>query len=774
MQHSDFTAWQLAYVAPQALTTPDDITTMNLEWRAAEVPGSVQTSAFGLPLEELYQRDNIEKVRWMEEMYWVYRTEFVTPYVDVDEEVIIQFLGIDYQCRIYLNGRFVCAHEGMFTPVEIPLYGTTGKDELLVLILPFADTRLNTQSMKARYSFGSGWDFAPKMQSRGIWDDAGIIVREKLRATHAWVQTRLDNQQRADVTINVELSEVVAYGEITVSLDSVTRTFPIVQTNRLAIPLNISSPTLWWPNGLGVANLVELCLVLQVTGRNTVPFAARVGLRAVERVAAAGQGAEDIPLQLVVNHRKIFLKGVNWVPLDSCSGSITTARYRLFLQQFKDAGVNLVRVWGGGLKEKDAFYAIADELGLMVLQEFPLACEKLIRTQEFISLLAREVTAIIQALRAHPSVVIWSGGNELFHYWDLMDSGSERMAKAIELEGDWLAYSQNREWRGGGDTYDEPALALMGELCARQDGSRPYQLTSAMEGEGEAHGIWTWDPTIGDHRFRDSDTLYDFWLNANQHLYSESSVSSIANLETISEVLGEESHAYPDKKDPIWQLHHAFHAAWDNLPDLWLDLPSTEQLFGKLADLDRLVLANQWMQGEGGRFLIEELRRKMPHTCGIIWWGVNEPWPGLAGNALIDYYGRPKLGWQFIATAFKPTILSLRYPHCVARRVKPELWISHDGVLPFSGRYEVDARNLTTGETDHYAGRIASEPYTSQLIRTLLPIRLHAGTHAHITCRLYDGDTLLQQNDYLFASNEDTIPFDATMLGLIKELYTGE
>ena len=89
----------------------------------------------------------------------------------------------------------------------------------------------------------------------------------------------------------------------------------------------------------------------------------------------------------------------------------------------------------------------------------------------------------------------------------------------------------------------------------------------------------------------------------------------------------------PEKDDPIWRLHHAFTAAWDQLPDLWLDIPSTEKLFGKLTELETLVLANQWMQGEGARFLIEELRRKMPHTCGVIWWGVNEPWPGLAGNA---------------------------------------------------------------------------------------------------------------------------------------------
>jgi len=766
------TRWDIAYIPCDQFTTYSSAVAAVTDWREVALPCSIQTSPFGLPLEQLYQRDRIDSVRWMEDAYWLYRTTFTRPQCNADEEAVYQFLGVDYHCQIWLNGRQVIDHEGMFSTIEVPLTQLGEQNELVVLILPFTAGKGAPEDMKARYSIGYGWDFAPKLQSRGIWDDAGIVVRPKLHIASAAVETHLRNQQRADALIRVTLSEPVAAGEIVVELDGVQRTFPVIDTDRLALPLNIPSPTLWWPNGMGEAKLVDLHIELRVDGRTTLPYTRRVGLRALDRVACPGQGVEDIPLQLLVNNTPVFLKGVNWVPLDACPGSITEDRYRTFLQQFKDAGVNCIRVWGGGLKEKEAFYRLADEMGLMIMQEFPFACQPLSRSEHFLRLLTQEGSAIIRQLAAHPSVVIWSGGNELHNYWDQLDSGTERMATAIAALEEMLTFTpDNREWHAGSDRYDEPAQALMGHLCASLDGSRPYQLTSAMEGEGEVHGIWTWDPVIGDHRFRDYDTLYAYWLDANQHLYSECSVSSIANLETIKDVLDTPAPHYPDKTDPIWKMHHAFHGAWDHLPDLWLDLPSTEALFGKLTDLETLVLANQWMQGEGGRFLIEELRRKMLHTCGIIWWGINEPWPGLAGNAMIDYFGRPKLGMQFMANAYQPTILSLRYPHCVARRIKPELWISHDGRRPFDGSYEVQVHNLKTGETDEYAGAISCAGYTSNFIRTLIPIRLYQGTRAHIACRLFSAGVLIHKNDYLFASNEDAVPFDETMVAVLKRLY---
>jgi beta-mannosidase len=762
------TAWQLTHAPLPVAWTAADLGRLSLDWRDAVVPGSIQHSAFGVPVPALYVGDRLEAVRWMEAEHWIYRTQVDVPALPPGREAVYSFAGIDYTSTLLLDGEIVRQHEGMFAPVEISL--CPGRHELLVILAPCDPN--DPETLKAGYSVGRGWDFAPQLQSRGLWDDAYLLVRDTVRVTGVAVDTALQSPQRADVLVRTEFSTRIANGTLQVTLDGVTRAFPLINTDQVVVPLNIPSPTLWWPNGQGTPALVELRLDLQVAGVVTSPFVARVGLRSLERIPCDGQGGEDLPLQLLVNHRKVFLKGVNWVPLDACPGSITPARYRTFLTQFQAAGVNCIRVWGGGLRERAAFYALADELGLMVMQEFPLACRSVPRSPHFLTLLTQECTAIIRALRAHPCVVIWSGGNELYHYWDAVDSGTPEMAAVVEKIRTQFAFAPDeRIWQGGAARYDEPGLALMGELCARLDPGRPFQLTSAMEGEGEVHGIWTWNPRVGDHRFRDFPDCYAYWLAAGQHLYSECSLSAIANLETIRAVCATPTPALPDPADPIWRLHHAFGAAWDHLPDLWLDLPSTEALFGPLADLEELIFANQWMQAEGARFLIEELRRKIGRTCGVIWWGVNEPWPGLAGNALIDYFGRPKLGWHALATAFQPTILTLRYQHCVARRIKPELWLSHDGAAPFTGRYQVTLTDLATGAEDRYAGAVCCEPYRALYLKTLLPLRMPAGTRAHAHCELWSAEECIHTNDYLFASAEDAVPFDAALRARMRALW---
>lgn len=769
-------SWQLAHCGIADISDPQ--AWERLDWRDTAVPSNVQLSPFGFPADKLYASNRIEEVSWMNNRYWLYRTSLQLPDITNDEEALLIFQGVDYACSVYVDGRHALDHEGMFSGIEVRLpegdkqTGSTLRD-IVVLIHPFVPGAEPYETLKARYGMGKGWDFAPQLAPLGIWDDVSLVVRPKLRIASVYTQTSLANQQRAEVTVFVELSAPIAYGMFTVRLDGHARQFPLVNAGKVSLPLAIKSPRLWWPNGCGAPSLVQFEVELEADGHVAAYFAGSVGLRSVEQVPCRGQGLEDTPLQLRINGRSLFIKGVNWVPADACPASMTPERYRLFLEKFQEAGVNLVRVWGGGLREKSAFYEIADELGLMIIQEFPLACQIIARTERFYKLLAREGEAIIRSLRHHPSVVVWSGGNEHYHYWDAVDSGTETMERTKPVVKKLFGIeADNREWVAGAAGYDEPALSLLGELCARHDGTRPYRITSALEGEGEVHGIWNWNPRIGDHRYRDYASLYDFWLQAGKHLYSEASVSSIANMQTIRDVLEEQKPALPVVSDPVWRQHHAFAAAWDGLDDLWLDLPSTAALFGPPDSLEELVFANQWMQAEGCRFMIEELRRKTDTACGIIWWGVNEPWPGLAGNALIDYYGRPKLGWSFLKNAFRPTILTLRYGNCITRAVKSELWICHDGADSFSGSYEIRVTDTGSGEQMSYEGAVHCGAGSAQYIKTLPRNPVSAGSLLHIRCRLFaTPPNEVHCNDYIFGPAGAHAPLGGGQLQYMRNLF---
>lgn len=726
------------------------------EWHAVSVPSAVQHTFYGMPAEQLYQLDRVEKLGDTNH-YYLYKTSFTTPSAAEHQEISYRFEGIDYSYAIYLNGCLVLEREGMFSAAELPLQPKTAY-ELLVVVKPFFETRALPENVKCRMTAGYGWDFAPKIMTAGIWNEAGLVIREKTYIKNIKLSTKLFSPGRAEVSITVALSGPTQNGRILVKIADVERTFQLTADTEPVLRFTLNNPRLWWPNGMGEPYLYDLSLTLVHDGGEDT-LTAKVGLRTVERTLCEGQSPYDTPCQYLINGQKVFLKGANWVPMDACLGSIDDSRYELFLTQFKTANFNCIRVWGGGIKERKRFYDLADEMGLMVIQEFPLSCQNISESGRFLALLEQEVTAYIEELQFHPCIILWTGGNEHFHFWQAVNSGTPVMNKIKEqIKLLFNIADDNREWRGGADKDQHAALNLMAGLTDKMDAARPFNVTSAMEGEGEAHGIWTWNPVIGDHRFRDFATLYDYWRSAEQSFYSECSVPSMANLDTLKWVFDSETPPKADPNNPIYRLHHGFDAAWDSA-DTWIDLPSMEKLFGTELTVQQQVAASHWMQAEGARFLIEELRRKTGRTSGVLWWGINEPWPSLGGNTVVDYFGRPKPALKAMANSFKPVILSLRYTNCVLRSFVPELWVSNDRNLPFNGSYRVSVTDEAGKLTDQYSGRISCGGYQSLPIRTLTPIDLPAGSLLTARLTLSDESGILHENEYEFASAHSEIPY---------------
>ena len=732
-------------------------------WKAVTVPGNVQTSPFGLPRKELYRGTRVLEAQWMQERLWVYRCSLPVPKAAGDETVRLVFAGLEYAYEVRINGKTRAAGEGMFHAVVIPLDDAQGQRiEVEVRLAPPARTRAeHLETTKAQFS--RGWDFTPELRTVGIWDDVWLEITPRLRVEEAYIETRLQNSQRALVTVHADLSEAVESGWANIALCGARRRVPLLGGKRLTAFIEIHSPELWWPNGLGKPSLHELTIRLEVEGRKTERFAQKVGLREVGRIPARGQRPTDIPLQFTINGVPFFINGMNWVPTDACVGEITAAQVDRPLKLFQAGGVNLVRVWGGGLREKSPFYQKCDALGLLVFQEYPIACG-IGHSEAYFRQLQAEARHIARTLRRHPSVFLFSGGNENYFYFHMLDSDEPRLKAAFDL----LALAEGvippkekitREWIAGmAKRYDEPVHLILGGVTADEAPHCLYQNTSAMEDEGEVHGTWTWNPRIGDHRYRGFDTLYDYWRAADQHLYSESSVSSIANRETIREVTGSRSDRLPDFDDPTWKLHHAFNGAWDKHRDIWVDLPSTEEVFGPITSLDELVILNQYLQGEGGRFMIEEMRRKQPTAAGLIWWGANEPWPGLGGNALIDYFGRPKLSWPMVTNAFSPVIVSLRYEAIRPRVLRGELWLSCNAPGGFAGRYDAEVADSTGAMIDTYAGACRINYLQSVPLRRLTHVPMDPTARVTVKTRLFDAnEKLVHENLYLFGTIREAV-----------------
>lgn len=752
--------WELTHADPDAFAS-GKIPSAS-EWRPANVPGNVQTSPFGMPTAELYRRDNVRTVQWMEARAWIYRRALDVPAPPPEHEVRLRFEGLDYRYRVLIADEIVLDDEGMFHPVLIPL-DRWALQRVTVAVLfapPPVAAEAHRETTKAQ--FARGWDFAPTLRTVGIWDDVALEILPKLRVEDVHVETRLQNRQRALVTVRAEFSARIAQGVATIELAGVRRALPLFDADGFTALVEVPASRLWWPNGLGAPTLHELTIALEAPGQTVPLFRRRVGLREVGRRPAAGQRPEDIPLQFTVNGLPFFIQGMNWVPPDACPGEICDRHYDGILERFHAGHVNLVRVWGGGLCEKRRFYERCDELGLLVMQEYPVACG-MGRTPAFHRQLQREARAIARKLRRHASVFLFTGGNENYHYWDMLDSDDPALqaaARAAEKAVNAGAPFAHREWLCGATArYEEPAHVLLGGVTAELAPGCLYQNTSAMDGEGEVHGIWTWNPRIGDHRYRMFATQHAYWRSADQHLYSEASVACIANAQTIRDVLGDAAaDALPSPDDPLWRMHHGFAAAWDVLRDNWLDLPSTEELFGPIISLRELVALNQYLQIEGGRFMIEELRRKQPRATGVIWWGANEPWPGLAGNALIDWYGRPKPTWAAVANAFASTILSLRYEELRPRALRAELWLSCNAPGGFAGQYEVALTDGAGAMRDRFTGSCEARYGESSPLLRLPRTPLARGDWLEARTRLCDrAGTLLHENCYWFGQFRDKV-----------------
>jgi beta-mannosidase len=604
----------------------------------AHVPGAVQldwAQAHNMPLPEY--AGNTPDYRWMEDSFWVYRAMLDYPAPGAGERAFFVCGGVDYQFQVRVEGRLVYEHEGMFTPFEIPLTGAPGsRIEILVSPAPKShpagDDRFQAnRSVKPAVSYG--WDFHPRLIPLGIWQDVHIEVRPvcHLRDVEAFYSLN-ESLDEALLEVAVELSEVGDAELRWLVLDPQGRRIaaqnlqPKSPLLRLACP--VEKPRLWWPNGQGEQPLytsrVEL---LSRSGELLDWRETRVGFRRIRLVKnpqptdADGfpRGPMIAPITFEVNGRRIFAKGSNWVSPDIFPGRIDVETYRPLLQLARDANLNILRCWGGAIVQKEAFFELCDELGLMIWQEFPLSCNNY-EGAEYLKALDAESRAIIRNLRGHACLALWCGGNELFN-----------------------------EWSGGGMTEQDAAMRLLNRNTFELDPERPYMNTSPLYGIG--HGYYGFC-------LPDGAELYQYLPQRHFAAYAEFGVPGPAPADLLRKIIPADEW-FPPRPSPAWIARHAY-GAWDGSKGSWLEYEFIQRYFGVVKDLEELVECGQLIQAEGLRFFFEEARRQKPACSLAMNWCLNEPWPTAANSSLIAWPAQPKPALEAVRQACRPVLASAR------------------------------------------------------------------------------------------------------------------
>ena len=611
----------------------------------ATVPGCVQADLLRNEIiEDPYIGFNSRNCEWAAHRNWLYQKTFALPAAMAGRKLRLIFHGIDYSARVWLNGTLLGHHKGTFVPAEFDVTAVArigAENNLCIMIDPAPDEPAQVgysnqvKCLKPRFSYK--WDFTTRLVQLGLWDDVeiaatgpahidSIYIRPTLAGGKATVsvQTTLTSGSAADVRLRVRLAsggETAAEGDSAAALQ-------IGQTVS-TIELPIDEPKLWWPNGLGEQPLyIAEVQVLGPDGGEWNSSSTTFGLREITMVQNDNAPPGADPYTMVVNGRKVFLKGWNFVPVDHLYGLPNTEKYEWLVELARRANVNILRVWGGGIIEKQIFYDLCDRAGLLVWQEMPQSSSGLSNDPpagaEFLATLKATAISALKRRRNHPCLAIWCAGNELadgLKPLSIEHPNLAAIAEAVREEAPHLVYRPTSPY---GPAYDPS----------------PQRFGTGVH--HDVHGPWKYQGVQGH---------YELFNGLDCLLHSESGAEGCACVESIQRCMGGMKAWPPDKTNRAW-VHHA---GW------WVNADVIEELFGSIADIESFVMATQFMQAEALRYVIESNRRRKFQCSGSMLWQMNEPWPNVSATTCVDYYGVPKPAYYFVGRACRPRHVSLKY-----------------------------------------------------------------------------------------------------------------
>src|SRR5215207_1424293 len=411
-------------------------------WIPIPVPGDVHRALLdaGRIDDPFYDR-NEEECAWIEDREWWYRLSFDGPQepLQPDERLRLIFHGLDTFATLWLNGEELGRHCNMFREAVFDVSGRVRAGEPNTLALCF-DRPLDHAGAGApdqwgrnperaamrKAQFGFGWDWGPRLPTIGVWRPVELRreCRAAIRSVHFYTLEIERSEGKAAVAVRVEAEYFAADGPLTASITLTSEGRPAAEhtftlegkETHLAgtTYLTVERPRLWWTHDLGESSLYDLRVVLMQDGAELCRQERRVGIRIIELDQSPDPAEYGTRFfRFVLNGVPIFARGADWIPADSFLGAIPQERYEELLEAAKEANMNMLRVWGGGIYEHDAFYDLCDEKGLLVWQDFMFACATYPEEYpQFVAEVDAEARYQVRRLRSRPCVALWCGNNE--------------------------------------------------------------------------------------------------------------------------------------------------------------------------------------------------------------------------------------------------------------------------------------------------------------------------------------------------------------------------
>jgi beta-mannosidase len=641
----------------------------------AQVPGCVHTDLLRAgKITDPYYRDNELKLQWIGEVDWLYARTFNVPASLLKHErVLLRCAGLDTFATIRINDQEIARTDNMFRTWEFDVKAAlkAGRNTIEVQFdstLPYIRQREQEHHLPGwnaphevagrawvrKEPCNYGWDWGPVLITCGIWRDIELVAFDTARLTGVKILQNHEapGQVMLEVTPEFEaLNTEPLMAQVTVSLDGQVVAETSVAAMSSAV-LAISDPELWWPNNLGAQPLYEVTVELRDSVDKVLDTTTRrIGLRTLVLDRHPDQWGESF--QFVVNGVPFFAKGGNWIPADTFATAMTHERYRDLLLSVKDANMNMLRLWGGGIYEQDDFYNLCDELGICIWHDFMFACSTYPAFDEaFMRNVRAEANDNVRRLRHHPAIALWCGNNEL-------EQG---------LVGPtWT--ERTMSWDDYGKLFD----ALLPEVTASLDPQRSYWPSSPHTPVGDRVNFN--DPTSGDAHLWDvwhGRKPFEWYRTCAHRFNSEFGFQSFPEPRTVNSYTELEDRNVTTYVMELHQRSGIGNAVIMHYMLDWFRLPNS---------FDMTLYLSQILQGMGMKYAVEHWRRSMPRGMGTLYWQINDCWP-VASWASIDYYGRWK-ALHYMAKKFYAPILVSALEDGSTGNV--EIHLTNDTLRPSTG-----------------------------------------------------------------------------------------
>jgi len=689
----------------------------------AEVPGCVHTDlmAAGV-IPDPYLDGNEAALTWMYDIDWRYATTLDPDALDLespasDERVDLVFEGIDTIGSIRIGGdahrvelgrtynmhrsyRFdISPHlDGSSVDMEVDLQSATGyveaeRDRLEDRPRAYGPPYNFIRKMACSF----GWDWGPDFRTAGLWKPVLVERWRVARLAQVRPIVTLDAAGTGRVELRIDLERLDPNASLTITADILGHRVerPVdAGAGTATLVIDVPDAPVWWPIGYGEQPLAELTVALSTDDQELDIWQRRLGFRTVKLDTSPDENGTQFTLS--VNDRPLFAKGVNWIPDDHFLTRITAERLERRLDQAVAANVNLLRVWGGGIYESEEFYRACDERGLLVWQDFLLACAAYPEESPLWKEIEAEARENVVRLMPHPSLVLFNGGNE--NLWG-------------QADWNWQERLDGRTW---GARY---AFELFPSIVAELDPTRPYCDNSPYSPRVDGRQAPPNDPDHGTHHQWDVWNKIDYTAYRSEipRFCSEFGFQAPPAWRTLIDWVhavdgGPLAAASDPKNDPNFLLHQKA-AEGNGKLDRGLD-----PHLGVPANFTDWHWATQLNQARAVRYAIDHYRRWWPRTAGAIVWQLNDCWP-VTSWAAIDSEERPKPLWYALRRAFAPRMVVFAIADGVVSAV-----LLNDTDEVWQGELELSRQNLGGLALANASFEVDIEPRTVASIA--LPVEL--------------------------------------------------